>query len=428
MKRSTTTINIKTWFFLHLVVFFYIYSVQFTLVPFGLGTRVLLSFFGLVLFLKNIINSETPQKINKTFIFLFIYLLLISVVSFVSLVYNNTTDYQFIKYPISIFFIISSAYFLVNLVNENRGSNILETTIIKLIINVVFIQVILSLIMFLFPPFGEILNSLIVSTDQELIVLGETLQFRLVGFGSRFFGAGIVNGFALMLIVSLIRFNDLNKNEVFRYSFMFLMIFVLGMMMSRTTLIGGLLSLIILTLPKRIYKVGSYKKTIYFLGFSLLIPILLTIIIVSFFPEFLTILELALNFGFELFINYFEGGTLETESTNVLEEMLVLPDSIKTYIIGDGYYTDPLVPSEYYKRTDIGYLRLIYYFGLVGLTIYFVIQTYVIKKAYKLSSKYKMLFIFLALYLFILNVKGFTDLLFIVVLFCFSFTKKMNIK
>ena len=109
--------------------------------------------------------------------------------------------------------------------------------------------------------------------------------------------------------------------------------------------------------------------------------------------------------------------------------MLVLPDSVKTYIIGDGYYTDPIVPSEYYKGTDIGYLRLIYYFGMVGLAIYFVIQTYVIKEAYKYSSKYKMLFILLIFYLVILNVKGFTDLLFLIVLFCFNFTpKKMNAK
>ena len=61
--------------------------------------------------------------------------------------------------------------------------------------------------------------------------------------------------------------------------------------------------------------------------------------------------------------------------------MVFWPDNLKTWIIGDGYINNPLDTSldtfdpyyvgpsfhGYYKGTDIGYLRYIFYFGITGL-------------------------------------------------------------
>ena len=56
--------------------------------------------------------------------------------------------------------------------------------------------------------------------------------------------------------------------------------------------------------------------------------------------------------------------------------MYVFPDNIKTWIIGDGYFanpgdTDPYyvgpLGGAFYKSTDVGYLRFIFYFGVLGL-------------------------------------------------------------
>lgn len=56
--------------------------------------------------------------------------------------------------------------------------------------------------------------------------------------------------------------------------------------------------------------------------------------------------------------------------------MVVFPDNIKTWIIGDGYSANPSIYDPYYvgvqylgfyKNTDIGYLRFIFFFGILGM-------------------------------------------------------------
>ena len=56
--------------------------------------------------------------------------------------------------------------------------------------------------------------------------------------------------------------------------------------------------------------------------------------------------------------------------------MIVWPESVRTWIIGDGYFDNPAsdpnflgeVTKGYYRGTDIGYLRYIFYFGIIGLS------------------------------------------------------------
>ena len=56
--------------------------------------------------------------------------------------------------------------------------------------------------------------------------------------------------------------------------------------------------------------------------------------------------------------------------------MIVWPEELRTWIIGDGYFensrNDPnylgsATDDGFYMGTDIGYLRFIYYFGIAGL-------------------------------------------------------------
>lgn len=59
--------------------------------------------------------------------------------------------------------------------------------------------------------------------------------------------------------------------------------------------------------------------------------------------------------------------------------MYVFPDNLKTWIIGDGYFSNPYNTDPfyigtrsrgYYMGTDVGYLRFIFYFGLIGLSAF----------------------------------------------------------
>ena len=82
------------------------------------------------------------------------------------------------------------------------------------------------------------------------------------------------------------------------------------------------------------------------------------------------------RFAFEGFFSLVEQGEWDVSSNNSLMNMYVFPDNAKTWIIGDGYFdgpsnTDPYyvgpTMTGFYMWTDVGYLRFIFYFGLIGL-------------------------------------------------------------
>src|SRR5690606_36927125 len=72
--------------------------------------------------------------------------------------------------------------------------------------------------------------------------------------------------------------------------------------------------------------------------------------------------ERMLNYTFELFVNYFSGSGFETRSSNKQLEMYIFPEKITTRLFGDGRMQKP--SGGYYMKTDIGYTRLLIYFGL----------------------------------------------------------------
>lgn len=94
------------------------------------------------------------------------------------------------------------------------------------------------------------------------------------------------------------------------------------------------------------------------------------------------------RFGFEGFFSLAEKGEWQTHSNDILKKMIVWPNNLKTWIIGDGYLNNPADKSlntydpyfvgkfhGFYMDTDIGYLRYIFYFGLIGLitfSIFFI--------------------------------------------------------
>ena len=99
--------------------------------------------------------------------------------------------------------------------------------------------------------------------------------------------------------------------------------------------------------------------------------------------------------------------------------MGICPESLKTWIIGDGYfegaandmnYIGDARMTSFYMWTDIGYLRLIFYFGLLGLTSFII---YFIKCALCCINRFKdckMLFLLALLLNFIIWFKVSTDL------------------
>jgi hypothetical protein len=156
---------------------------------------------------------------------------------------------------------------------------------------------------------------------------------------------------------------------------------------------------------KSIY--GKFKVIITFIIF-LLLGILLFLL---FFSNIVTLLvEQIFPWAFEFFYKQAEHGNLETGSTNRLLEMweaakLITPE---IFIFGEGYFTDP-VTGKYFHRIDVGYLRNIFYWGIIGTAVVYCYQIFVFRQIFMSHNKEKKQFVFwILIYLFGLELKAMT--------------------
>ena len=133
-----------------------------------------------------------------------------------------------------------------------------------------------------------------------------------------------------------------------------------------------------------------------------------------------------LRFGFEGFFSLVEEGKWDVHSNEILKNMYVFPDNLKTWIIGDGYFDNPngiepyyIGPTwhGYYQNTDVGYLRFIYYFGLAGLIAFILFMIKASKVCMNRFASYRSLFFVILLLNFIVWFKVSTDIFLVFALF-----------
>ena len=393
-------------FIFYILLFFYIYPIDFIFLPFGITTRIYFAIFGLFFLLKDILKQKKGVKLSKSFFNLIIILALISIISSVSMIINSTEDYEFIKYFMSIFLISLAAYFICKIFLKTSKSES-KWEFLKAIVHIVFAQNIIAFIFFIFPDLLSFSLGIQSVSENTVERMNQFLEIRFIGFGSQFFGAGLINGFALLSLSSLYKAKEIT---FFKFVLFFIILTSFGMMMARTTIVGAILCLIYMVSFKKL-RYSDIRKTIKRVSVFIAMTATAYFIAIKFLSD---ISNKMYRFAFEIFYNINEGGTINTDSTNHLLEMYTLPKKLKTFIIGDGYYTSP-TSSGYYMNTDVGYLRLLYYFGIIGLLLFLLFQYKTIRELIDEKNDFKRLSSFLLVYLLILNMKGFTDLFFLLI-------------
>ena len=124
-----------------------------------------------------------------------------------------------------------------------------------------------------------------------------------------------------------------------------------------------------------------------------------------------------IRFAFEGFFAIYEDGEWEVGSNTTLKNMIVFPDNLKTWIIGDGYFGNPKgdpnylgeITGGYYMGTDIGYLRLIFYMGLTGLFAFSLFMCKAAQMCIERFKGYRMMILLLLSVHFIVWLKVSTD-------------------
>ena len=413
-----------------MLLFFMVFTQFYALRLKGLhtSTRIILSLFGVALFFYTAIKEHYNKGklvIPRPIIGLGILYLPIMIVSLIAIAINGTNDFEFVKYPISPVITIFSAYITISFA-RNIYPQLTFSKIAVYVIQIVFVQAILSVAMYYNKGFHDALYSFVEMDALETMITKKVVGMRLLGYGANLMMLGIGNDIALLLIAILLK--DRKKQILgpsvnnFWLIFSFIFISIIGMMQARTTTLGILFSLAYLFFPQ----IKKVDFTHFFTGIKSLGSIVLYTIIIAgiftiFFPQFLKSSQGLLGYGFEMVNNYEDKGTLSTESTDGLIWMYsVYPKTLHTWLIGDAkfYRVAGDTSSLYYMGIDIGYLRLIFYFGVIGCFTYIFYQLAFIWQSFSYLRKYYQLIpYYFMIYILFFNAKSFIDMTQYVALF-----------
>ncbi|GEM_PF-266351 len=398
------------------ILFLYIYSINFSFLPISLGSRVYLSMAGFGIMAARLCVGARLQFLTGKFGNMMAALVAITLLSIMSILVNQTTDLEFVKYFVSMMLIVAASYFVSFAFSRTYRQDTARYLMFTMIA-CVSLQCMLAIVLFVSEPIKELLMSLINASEVEADLISSTGEFRLVGFGSTFFGAGITNGITLLLIAFCVRYHVKTRAGASVLGVAFLFIGIVGLLMSRTTAVGLLLALLYILLSmlsgRRSGPAWHGGRFLASLGVAILVGLAAAFTVIDF-----SVIEPMLNWAFEPVINYFTGDGLTSESTDQLLDMYgginfgALP-----WAIGDAMFYDPYEAGTYYMHVDVGYLRLIFYFGLPGLLLYFFFQLRAITATLPFFKFDKFFVWFVVLDLILLNFKGFADFFVFSILF-----------
>lgn len=150
-------------------------------------------------------------------------------------------------------------------------------------------------------------------------------------------------------------------------------------MAARTTSVGAIISVILIFFYS---SQNNLKKLI----LKLFFPLVSGMGIMLFLYQTNEKIKKMIEYGFEIFINLFSNKGATSASTEDLKNMYsIKPDNLKTWMVGDGKLTDGIF--AYYKGTDVGYYRIIFYVGIIGLIFIFLYKIYLLYNIKKICSK-----------------------------------------
>ncbi len=315
---------------------------------------------------------------------------------------------------------LGGAYFVTNLVKFTHGKVNVELVCYYLI-SVGVLQCVLAVMVDSIPAVKTFIDSILSGEG----FMGKN-EGRLYGLGCALDVAGGRFAVLLTMIAFLLPRVVLRHRSNWHVILLLLafgILSVIGNIIGRTTTIGLVLSLLYLSyvlVHKRMPE--NAKKR---LGGLIIGCILSFSCIATYLYQTNASWHHNLSFGFEGFFSLVEHGRWEVHSNEMLKSHYVYPDNFHTWVIGDGYFGSTDVDPYYtgfewkgfYKGTDVGYCRFLFYFGLFGLVLF---SSFIVEAGLLCINKfqsYRYLFGGILLVNFIIWAKVSTDIFLILALF-----------
>lgn len=415
--------NLLRGFLLTVLTSLYFFPFAFSFLP-GVNTKMMMAAVGLVLLGIQLAKQKKKSEVNVDFFMLSLFAAVASLIGWISITINDTPDTAYATYLVSMWVWLGGAYMLASTIRQLHG-HLSVVLLVNYLTVVCVLQCTLALVIDTFPVVKNIVDTYI---QQGQDFLNQTNVRRLYGIGASLDVAG--SRFAAVLIMIAFITATIEKTYLQRYMPLYLVCFfviaVVGNMIARTTTVGLGLAIVcwlIMTKTSSIKEnILNYSRLWVWLALVLVIVIGISVFLYNTNPD----VEKKMRFAFEGFFSLFEQGKWEVSSNEKLKTMYVFPETLKTWIIGDGYFSNPrdvdpfFIGKEvggYYMGTDVGYLRFIFYFGIIGLIAMIAVIFKAGKICIKKLSRYKVMFILLLLANYVIWFKVSTDIFLVFALF-----------
>lgn len=391
----------------------FLFPFQFTGLP--VNTKLILAVGGLVVLGFELARGQSA-KFDRRITTLSFLAIFVSICGIVSVFVNNTPDYSYAGYIMSMWVWLGAAYFVLKLMQAVHG-HLNVQIVCNYLIAVSVAQCLASIIIDRNDGFRNFVDRYV---QQGQVFLKNTVGVkRKYGIGANLdVAASRFSAVLVILSYLFVKANDSKKTILaLVYLGCFLFISVQGNAIARTTTVGMLIGITCICVYAFMCIFGRAKNR----GYALSIGAIVGAILISSSVYLYNTDEQFhddMRFGFEGFFSLAERGSWEVASNDRLKTMYVWPDNLKTWLIGDGYFanpkdTDPYFVGEmtggYYKGTDVGFLRFIFYFGIIGLTAFSAFMCYAAAICMETFRKYKWMFLMILAANFIIWLKVSTD-------------------
>lgn len=397
-------------FLLACLVSFYFFPIGFTFLPASLNTKMILGVVGILAFaIKSL--RERSLNMSRMVVASAVFAIVFSVWCYYSMVDNGTDDDSYASYYMSFAVWLGGAFGVISLIRRYHGY-----CDMRLITSYLAFVCVMQCALALYMDSNQVFRGFVdryVNQGQEFFQEVD----RLYGIGAALDPAGVRFACVLILIAHQVAVNKEvtdNKWVLAAYIVCFLVITMVGNMISRTTSAGVAMGLGYMFLYQGFAKRGVLSaRQVRFYGIVLslvAVAVALGITLYNTDAEF----RHNIRFAFEAFFNFFEQGELRTASSDKLNaEMWKWPTNTHDWLVGTGLF------GNFIYSTDIGYCRFTLYCGLIGLGIFasfFIYNGLVINRKFRDVSFLSLMLISMT---FIVWVKVATDIFLInAILFC----------
>ena len=270
--------------------------------------------------------------------------------------------------------------------NDNRLINIILWTC--------FFAAFITLILLVNPGLNNLMNNKILAASEYQ----QNNLLRGFGFASTlFYSYGLVQGTAAAIIL-------LKMSEGRRYFAIYLIVLVLLLISILVNARIGMVPVVVMVF----YLIFVKKKIKMFLYASGILGIILVIFLSSDFAEKY---QKIIDWGFGFFTQTFgfvSGGQSKTslDTYSALGDMIVLPDNVFDWLVGSGadlFLTGQT--SGTVHHSDVGFVRQLYYGGIVYLTLLMTLVTVMAVRLYNLK-KHRWFFVLFVFTVIAANIKS----------------------